>query len=139
MIIMIVGIIFTLVIPLQNDRKIQEKMKEAIRNIQIIARADIEFYQQPGNGYYIFEHTVLTLDKGDGNTGEDLLNIQGKLEKIADVFYFNYSVTDTTVAATTNINFGKEGAVIYYYLPNGPWNIGNDKISQNVFDPNWLP
>ena len=139
MIIMIVGIVFTLTIPLRNDRIIQGKMKEAVKNIQIIARADVAFNEDPANGYYIFEHNVLVMDEGDGNTGEDLLNIQGDLEKISDVFYFNYAVTDTTVIAITNSNFGKSGAVIYYYLPNGPWNVGNDKTSKNIFDPNWLP
>jgi len=139
MIIMIVGIVFTLTIPLRNDRIIQGKMREAVKNMQIIARADIAFMEEPANGYYIFEHNVLVLDNGDGNTGEDLLNIQDDLEKIADVFYFDYSVTDSTVVAITNKNFGKEGAAIYYYLPNGPWNVGDDKISKNVFDPNWLP
>ncbi|MDO9578936.1 MAG: hypothetical protein Q7J16_13720 [Candidatus Cloacimonadales bacterium] len=139
MIIMIVGIVFTLIIPLRNDRIIQEKMKEAVKNVQIIARADIAFMEDPANGFYIFEHNVLIMDKGDGNNGDDLLNIQGKLEKIADVFYFDYSVTDSTVVATTNKNFGKEGAAFYYYLPNGPWGVGSDKVSQNTFDPNWLP
>jgi hypothetical protein len=139
MIIMIVGIVFTLIIPLRNDRIIQEKIKEAVMNIQIIARADIAFKEDPANGYYIFEHNVLTMDTGDGNTGDDLLNVQGDLEKFADVFYFDYSVTDSTVMATTNANFGKEDAVIFYYLPNGPWNVGNDKVSKDIFDPNWLP
>ena len=139
MIIMIVGIIFTLIIPLKNDRITQDKLKEAIKNVQIIARADVQFYQNPDNGYYIFEHDVLKMDGGDGNTGEDLLNVKDDLEKIADVFYFDYAVTDSTVFAITNENFGKTGAIIYYYLPNGPWNVGDDKVSKNLIDPNWLP
>lgn len=139
MIIMVVGIIFTLIIPLKNDRVTQDKLKEAIKNVQIIARADVDFFEDPNNGYYIFEHVVLKLDEGDGNTGEDLLNVQPKLEKINDVFYFDYAVTDTTVVAITNKNFGKAGAVVYYYLPNGPWGVGEDNVSENVFDPNWLP
>ncbi|OQX71989.1 MAG: hypothetical protein B6D62_00515 [Candidatus Cloacimonas sp. 4484_275] len=125
MIIMVVGIIFTLVIPMNIDRRNYSKIKEAIKNIQIIARADNEFKNNPENGYYAF-------DIG-------MLNVADKLEKTGDVFLFDYSVTDSTVVATTNENFGKAGAVIYYYLPNGPWGIGKDKISESVLDPAWLP
>ncbi len=139
MIIMLVGIIFTLIIPLRIDRINQKKLKEAIYNIQVIARADIAFKEDPANGYYIFEHTVIKLDEENNYSGDDLLNIQQKLKKSDDLFYFDYSVSDSTVFATTNKNFGKDGAIVYYYLPNGPWGVGNDKISKNVIDPNWLP
>ncbi len=125
MIIMLVGIIFTLIVPLRIDKMNHMKIKEAIKNIQIIARADVAFKENPENGYYAFDVSML--------------NIKDKLEKSHDNFLFDYSLTDSTVVATTNMNFGKEGAVIYYYLPNGPWNIGDDKISKSVLDSNWLP
>lgn len=125
MIIMVVGIIYTLVIPMNIDRKNYHKVKEAIRNIQIIARVDNQFKNNPDNGYYAF-------DLG-------MLNIKDKLEKTGGVFLFDYSVTDSTVVATTNDNFGKVGASIYYYLPSGPWGIGKDKVSKSVLDPAWLP
>ncbi|MCD4795701.1 MAG: type II secretion system GspH family protein [Candidatus Cloacimonetes bacterium] len=139
MIIMLVGIVFTLIIPLRNDRINQKKLKEAIYNIQVIARADIAFKEDPANGYYIFEHTIIKLDEENNYTGDDLLNIQHKLKKSDDLFYFDYSVSDSTVVATTNKNFGKNGAIVYYYLPNGPWGVGDDKLSKNIIDPNWLP
>nr|HPR18172.1 hypothetical protein [Candidatus Cloacimonadota bacterium] len=103
---------------------------------------------------YIFEHTVCKLDEGDGNTGEDLLNVKGNLwrtfqetivapENAADyekgIWMFDYSVTDSTVVATTNKNFGKEGASIFYFLPTGPWGVSDDKTSESIIDPNWLP
>lgn len=125
MIIMLVGIIFTLIVPLRTDKINHGKIKEAIKNIQIIARADVAFKEDPENGYYAFDVSML--------------NINDKLEKTNDEFIFDYSLTDSTVVATTNMNFGKEGAVIYYYLPTGPWNIGNDKISKSILDSNWLP
>ncbi len=125
MIIMLVGIIFTLIIPLQTDKKNYEKMKEAIRNIQVIARADVIFKNDPENGYYAFDVSMLNIDK--------------ELIKPGNDFFFDYSLTDSTVVATTNDNFGKKGASVYYYLPQGPWGVGDDKISKSVIDPNWLP
>jgi len=151
MIIMLVGIVFTLIIPLRADRINHDKLKEAVYNMQVIARADVDFKQDPANGYYIFEHTVVKLDDDGEYTGEDLLyvldnlltikELEGseKIEKNDKVFLFDYSVTDSTVVGTTNKNFGKEDASIFYYLPNGPWGVNKDKISDSVFDPNWLP
>ena len=139
MIIMLVGIVFTLVIPLRADKLNHGKLTEAVYNMQVIARADVEFKKDPANGYYIFEHTVVRLDDEGNDTGEDLLYIIEDLEKTNDEFLFDYSVTDSTVIGTTNRNFGKEGASIYYFLPNGPWGVSNDKTSDSIFDPNWLP
>lgn len=139
MIIMVVGIVFTLIIPLRNDRISQKKLEEAIRNVQIIARADVAFKDNPNYGYYIFEHTVQKVLDDGSLGGEDLLNIQSDLIKYNDVFYFDYAVSDSSVIAITNKNFGKEGAVIHYYLPNGPWIVQDDPVSRNTIDPNWLP
>lgn len=147
MIIMVVGIIFTLIIPLQSDKAIRIKLDEAIKNLQIIARADVAWSDV--NGYFIFDHTVVKYnvaskdDFGDlvpaFESGEDLLNIRDQLIKKTDFFYFDYSVTDTTVVAVTNRHFGKKGAMVYYYLPSGPWGIGEDNNSKSMIDPNWLP
>ena len=144
---MIVGIIFTLIIPLQTDKAIRDKLDEAIKNLQLIARADVAWSDI--NGYYIFDHTVVKYNEsakdsfGDivpaFESGEDLLNIRDAMVKETEFFYFDYSVTDTTVVAVTNRHFGKAGAKVYYYLPNGPWGIGNDNISKSMIDPNWLP
>ena len=147
MIIMVVGIIFTLIIPLQSDKIIRQKLDEAIKNLQLIARSDIAWSEV--NGYYIFDHTVVKYNKaakdsfGDFipafESGEDLLNIRDQLDKSSEFFYFDYSVNDSTVVAITNRHFGKEGAMIYLYLPNGPWGIGKDNTSRSLIDPNWLP
>lgn len=151
MIIMLVGIIFTLIIPLRNDQIRKERLKEAIKNIQIIAREDVKWKNDPdkGDGTYMFEHIVVKFyeaTKDDQNNlipasekGDDLLNIADDLEKEGEFFWFDYSVTDTTVVATTNSNFGKSGAKVYYYLPTGPWGVASDKTSKSTIDPNWLP
>ncbi|MDY6914962.1 MAG: type II secretion system protein [Candidatus Cloacimonadota bacterium] len=125
MIIMLVGIVATLYLPLRQDTINREKIKEAIKNIQIIARANVAFKNDPANGYYAFDLSML--------------NIEDKLEKTDGKFLFDYSLTDSTVVAKTNENFGTEGATIYYYLPNGPWNVGNDETSEAILDANWLP
>ena len=125
MIIMLVGIVFTLVIPLRNDYVYKDKMKEAVRNIQIIARADIAFKENPENGYYAFDLSML--------------NVKDKLEKETDDFLFEYSLTDTTVIATSTAAFGKKGVEIFYYLPSGPWQLGDSKVTKNTLDANWLP
>ncbi|MBT3169306.1 MAG: type II secretion system protein [Candidatus Cloacimonetes bacterium] len=137
MIIMIVGIVLTLIIPLRADRMNKKKLSEAVRNVQIIARADAEFEAE--NGYFIFEHSVMKFGENKEYSGDDLLNIKDKLQKFSDDFLFDYTVTDSTVVATSNKNFGKKGASIYYFLPNGPFGLNKDKISKNIFDPNWLP
>ena len=139
MIIMLVGIVFTLIIPLRTDKMNHEKLKEAVFNMQVIARADVKFKEDPANGYFIFEHAVVKLEENGEYKGEDLLFVKDKLEMTNNEFLFDYSVTDTTIVGTTNNNFGKQGASIYFYLPNGPWGVNNDKISDSVFDPNWLP
>ncbi|MBN1327595.1 MAG: type II secretion system protein [Candidatus Cloacimonetes bacterium] len=151
MIIMIVGILVTLIIPLRNDKIVQGKLAEAIRNIQVIARANVAYRDDPkkGNGSYMYEHTVVKYYEAEKDTldnfipaylsGDDLLNVLPELTKENEFFYFDYFVTDTTVVARTNKIFGRSDAEIYYYLPGGPWGIGSDNVSKAVFDPNWLP
>jgi len=151
MIIMIVGIIFTLIIPMRQDKKTKDMLSEAIRNLQIIARADVAFKEDPekGDGIYMFDHIVVQYhepsrdDRGNQipayESGDDLLNIKDQLQKKNKFFYFDYSVNDTTVVAISNKNFGKSGAKVFYYLPSGPWGIGKDDLTKSMIDPNWLP
>ncbi len=121
MYLMIVGIVFTFFIPLREDRKNHAKVIEAIGDVREIVKANIAFKNDPDNGYYAF-------DLG-------MLNIDDKLAKN----YFDYSLSDTTVTAVSNQNFGVEGAEIYYYLPNGPWLAADNDLTRNVINPNWLP
>jgi hypothetical protein len=151
MIIMLVGIIFTLIIPLRNDQIRRERLKEAIKNMQIIARQDIKWRDNPnlGDGSFAFDHTIVKFmpesrDENDNlipatEKGEDIMNVRDDLEKEGEFFYFDYSVNDSSVVAITNVNFGKAGAKIHFYLPTGPWAVGEDDLSKSVIDPNWLP
>lgn len=151
MIIMLVGIIFTLIVPLRNDQIRRERLKEAVKNMQIIAREDIKWRDNPdlGDGSFAFDHTIVKFEaesRDENNNlipasekGEDIMNVKNDLEKEGEFFYFDYSVTDSLVVAVTNQNFGKAGAKIFYYLPRGPWGVAGDKTSKSVIDPNWLP
>ena len=125
MIIMLVGIIITFTLPLKTAKKNKEKLSEAIINLQKIARVDVNFKKDPngGDGDYAMIIDQLNLQKNP--------NIKMK--------FFDYSVTDTTVVAVTNKTFGKTGAGVFYYLPEGPFDLTDKPISKKVFDPNWLP
>ena len=125
MLIMIVGIVFTLVIPLRTDKANKKKLSEAIKNVQIIAREDVKFFENPENGYYAFDLSMLS--------------VEDNLVQTDDEFLFDYSLTDSTVVATTNDNFGKKGASFMYYLPKGPFQLAENKMSKSLIDPNLLP
>lgn len=125
MIIMLVGILFTLIIPLRNDYIYKNRLNEAIKNIQIIARENVKFKENPDNGYYAFDLSML--------------NVKDKLEKPTEEFMFEYSLTDSTVVATSKKNFGMEDAVVFYYLPSGPWQLGDTNATEKSLNANWLP
>lgn len=126
MIIMVVGIAFTIIVPLSISKKNHQKLDEAIYNLQLIAQKNVEFFNDPNNGYYAFDVSML--------------NIADDAYKTTDgEFIFDYSLTDSTVVATTNASYGTEGARVIYYLPKGPWDLGSDKVSTSTFDKAWLP
>jgi Tfp pilus assembly protein PilE len=126
MIILLVGIIFTIIVPLNVQKHNHQKIAEAVYNLQLIASKDVEFYNNPENGYYAFDVTMLNID-------------ETLFQKTAGKFIFDYTLTDSTVVATTNADYGVKGAQIFYYLPRGPWALGKDKVSESTFDPVWLP
>jgi len=126
MIIMVVGIVFTIIVPLSMSNKNHKKIDEAIYNLQLIAQKDVEFFNNPENGYYAFDVSMLNIE-------------ENQFRKTEDEFIFDYTLTDTTVVATTNEKFGTKGAKISYYLPRGPWALGTDKVTTSTFDNAWLP
>lgn len=121
MLLMLVGIVFTFIIPLREDMHNHEKTKEAVRDLQIISRANVAFKNHPDNGYYAFDLGMLNID-----------------EKIEQNF-FHYELTDSMVVAITTENFGNKGARIFYYLPSGPMQVSEDELSRSLINPNWLP
>lgn len=126
MIIMVVGIAFTIIVPLSMSNKNHQKIDEAIYNLQLIAQKDVEFYNNPENGYYAFDVSMLNIE-------------DSQFKKTNGDFIFDYTLTDSTAVATTNEKFGTKGAKISYYLPRGPWALGDDKVTTSTFDNAWLP
>lgn len=122
MLLMLVGIVFTFIVPLREDLVNHEKAKEAIRDLQIISRANVAFQQDPESfGFYAFDLRQLNIDH------------------LIELHYFNYELTDSMVVAVTTEEFGRKGAKIYYYLPNGPMQVADDRLSRELINPNWLP
>lgn len=119
MIVMLVGIVFSFVIPLREDSRNNEMVREAIRDMRIIIQANAEFREE--NDYWAF-------DLG-------MLNIDHKLYQN----YFNYTLSDTTITAISTENFARSGARFHYFLPNGPWIVDDDRDTRQIIDPNWLP
>ncbi|PID28694.1 MAG: hypothetical protein CSB55_03960 [Candidatus Cloacimonadota bacterium] len=123
MILMLVGIVFTFIVPMKQKRINFERTKEAVRLMQVIRNASIEFKNDPegGDGDYAWVIDQLNMD----------------LEK-EGAYFFDYSLTDTSVVAVTNEKFGKKGLEIMYYMPSGPFTIKDEK-TKSIIDPNWLP
>jgi len=121
MILMLVGIIFTLVIPMVEDRRNNERVVEAIKDITIIREANQQFREGPGEGFYAFDISQLNID--------DMLEMN----------YFTYTLTDTAIVATSTEDYGVEGAQFYYDLQYRQWRVKDSELSRNAIDPNWLP
>ncbi len=119
MIVMLVGLIFVIWIPMKEAKVYRANLQEAVKNIDTIANANIAFRNNP--------------DLGDGDFAFDISQLNLKL----DAKYFEYSVTDTTVVATSTEEFGKKDIDVIFYLPTGPFQIDND--SKKVIDLTWLP
>ncbi|MBN2829144.1 MAG: hypothetical protein JXR56_02360 [Candidatus Cloacimonetes bacterium] len=119
MIIMLVGLIFVIWIPMKEAKIYKSKLQEAITTIDKIAKADIAFKNN--------------IEESDGEFAFDIIQLNLKLN--SDNFVF--SVTDTTVVATTTEDFGKKGIDIIYYLPTGPYQVLNDQ--KKIIDNTWLP
>jgi Tfp pilus assembly protein PilE len=119
MIIMLVGLVFVIWIPMKDAKIYKAKMQEAITTIDKIAKVDIEFKNN--------------IEESDGEFAFDIIQLNMKL----DSENFVFSVTDTTVVATTTEAFGKKGIDIIYYLPTGPYQVLND--SKKIIDNSWLP
>ena len=93
MIIMLVGIIFTLIVPLRNDKIYRQKVREAVYNLQYIAKVDKAFHDNPDNGYYAYDLSMLNIKK--------FLLAWGVLFFIINASIL--SAQDTTMAATESM------------------------------------
>jgi Tfp pilus assembly protein PilE len=124
-ILILVGLVFVFVIPVNQAHISRERIGEAIKTVSFIGEKAEEFKNNPDNGYY-----------------PDLsqLNIGYKL----DTLYFNYSINadDSTIVAETKPTYGKKGAFLVYSLSGKQYRIGKDDAdvtSQKYINENWLP
>ncbi len=121
MIIMLVGIVITFIVPMRTAKRHKEMTKEAVYNIQVIRQANIKFRDDE--------------NLGDGDFAFDISQLNLNL----DAQFFEYSVNDTIIMATTTEKYGRPGGEIHYYLPNGPWQLKDDEITKQLVDNSWLP
>ena len=118
MVILIVGIIVILVFPAIGEKRNKDRMNlEVFPTFEIIMQANEAFNAE--QGYYAFDVTML--------------NLTAELE---DKQYFEFSLTDTTVIATTTPKFGKAGAQVIYNFDKDYWTVEN---AEDVIDKSWLP
>ncbi|MCD4651820.1 MAG: type II secretion system GspH family protein [Candidatus Cloacimonetes bacterium] len=131
MIIMVVGIIFTLIIPISRDNKRRGLLEEAMHNVQVIKYHNELFKNNP--------------DLGDGDYAGDIeqLNLNFISEYIEPV-YFTYSLTDTTIVAEITDAFaktqsGEDALKVVYTLPGGPWTVEGGLRAESLINPDWSP
>ena len=118
MVILIVGIIVILVFPAIGEKRNKDRMNlEVFPTFDIILQANELFNEE--QGYYAFDVTMLNLT-----------------DELEDKQYFEFSLTDTTVIATTTPKFGKAGAKVVYNFDKDYWAVEG---TEDVIDKSWLP
>lgn len=118
MVILIVGIIVILVFPAIGEKRNKDRMNlEVFPTFDIILQANEAFNKE--QGYYAFDVTMLNLT-----------------DELEDKQYFEFSLTDTTVIATTTPKFGKAGAKVVYNFDKDYWAVEG---TEDVIDKSWLP
>jgi len=118
MVILIVGIIVILVFPSIGEKRNKDRMNlEVFPTFETILQANEDFNKD--QGYYAFDITMLNLT-----------------DELEDKLYFEFSLTDTTVIATTTPKFGKAGAKIVYNFDKNYWTVEG---TEDVIDKSWLP
>jgi competence protein ComGC len=117
MVILIVGVVVVLVIPTMADRrKIEMINEELLPTVKFIQQKNEEFRVEYGD--YAFDISQLNL------------------MELSEKKYFTYSLTDSTIVATTTQEFGREGVTIHYNFRDDVWSIEG---AEDVIDRTWLP
>jgi len=134
MIIMLVGIVITFVIPLQQMKQNKAHTQIAVDNLSLIHQMNEQFKADPnlGAGDYAFDISMLNIRPGQEYSGV-----------VADTTYFSYYFDpndNTIIVAESKPAFGKEGIKVVYYQPDGPYTVlyEND-ADKDVIQKNWLP
>jgi len=125
LIIIVVAIVITFIVPLRQVKETRSIVMDLVNNFELILQAENDFKANP--------------ELGDGSYAMDIMQLDPNILSKVDTTYFSYAVTDTTINAVSKKTFGIEGASIFYYLPAGPYSVGDDELSRKAIDPNWLP
>lgn len=129
MILMLVGIVITFIIPMRNNLTYQNRIKEAATNMQILARATNR----------AFTDTLATDPRKEIDWQQLSSDYSEVINEPLKAEFFEYTATDSIITATSTKAFGKEGLIINYAMPKGPFSIGEDTKSKDTLDRNWLP
>jgi competence protein ComGC len=126
-IILLVGLVFVFVVPVNQAKSSQNRLNEAIQIMTTIGEKAEAFKNNPDNGYY---------------PSLDQLNLTAPI----DTTYFSYTLDpeDSLMVAKTQPAFGKKDAFLVYNLSSKQFSIGNpkneaDAFSKKYINENWLP
>lgn len=117
MIIMVVGVILTIVIPLNQTRKHESMVRNSLSDMARIIKANEEFKLNSGWDDYAMDISQLNL--------RDL-----------DMSVFKFAINDTAVVAVTE-KLGTEEKSYYYDLRDKRFRVRED--SKDIIIDAWLP
>jgi len=116
MIIMIVGVIMTVMIPIQQTKRQEMIVKGSLKQMEQIINANENWKANDEWGEYAFDI--------------------GQLNLKLDTSVFSFSLTDTTVVAVSEV-IAKEPKSYYYDLRDKKFRVDDD--SEDVILRAWLP
>jgi Tfp pilus assembly protein PilE len=124
-ILLLVGLVFVFVVPVNQAKISQSRVGEAINTMTMIGEKAEAFKNNPDNGYY---PDISQLNLGDQTKSP----------------YFEYTINadDSTLVAVTTPAFGKKGAALLYNLSAKQFSIGKDESdleSKKYINEIWLP
>ncbi len=126
-ILLLVGLIFVFVVPVNQAKISRERINEAITIINLIGSKAEAFKNNPENDYY---PDLSQLNLGDTTKSK----------------YFNFSINtlDSTVVAISTKAFipNQDSLYLVYSLSGKQYRIGkndNDAVSKKHINENWLP
>ena len=124
-ILLLVGLVFVFVIPVNQAKKSQKRLNEAIQVMNMVSEKADAFKNNPDNGYYP--------DISQLNLGDQIKS---------DYFEFSINTDDSTMVAVTKPAFGKKDVYLVLNLGSKQYSIGKDNadlISKKYISENWLP
>jgi Tfp pilus assembly major pilin PilA len=123
MMIMIVGVILTIILPLQQTRKHEAIVRASLIEMEKVIRANEYFKLYSGWDEYAMDITQLR-------------DFSHRYLSDLDTSIFTFTVNDTSIIATTK-HIGRYDASYWLDLRDGMIRVSDD--SRDVIIPAWLP